>query len=127
MHILKPIDGSVQCWIMPHYSFSISDGRGTKFLGRPRCGNFGGPWGETAWPDDYLVKLRPGESYDEAAYLPFEFNKAGEYEIGFEYVFTPTTKFLRDGKTPYPKELWRGKAKAKPVRMKLEAQPLVVG
>src|SRR5579883_2058418 len=53
--ILKPLDGSTDCWHMPYYRFTVSDPDGKPLKLMPRCGN-SGLWAGTQWPKDYLVE-----------------------------------------------------------------------
>jgi len=125
--ILKPLDGSYYSWIMPHYAFSLDDGKGTKFDQFSRCGNFGHPYSDTTWPDDYLVEIGPGKTYEEAAYLPFVIPEDGEYTVTFNYVFTPDTDLLPTGEHTYPRKLWKGKVTSKSIHVRLKARNPVVG
>ena len=92
-----------------------------------RCGNFGYPYSDTIWPDDYLIEIAPGKTYEETTYIPFVIPEDGQYTIYFEYIFTPKSELLPTGEHRYPKELWRGKAKSNSIRMTLKARHDVVG
>jgi len=127
IRILKPLDGSNYSWIMPHYAFLLDDGKGTKFDQFPRCGNFGYPYSDTTWPDDYLVEIGPGKTHEEATYLPFVIPEDAEYTVTFTYVFTPDTDVLPNGEHTYPRKLWKGKAKSNSIRLRLKARHPVVG
>jgi hypothetical protein len=126
VRILKPLDGSEHSWLMPHYAYSVADGKGTKFKLFGRCGHYGQPYSDTKWPDDYLVELRPGETHDETVWFPVYIPDDGEYAVSLEYKFTPKPdeKLLSGDK--YPAELWHGAVKSKPLRVKLKGQKELV-
>ena len=127
IRILKPLDGSYYSWIMPHYAFSLDDGKESKVDQFPRCGNFGNPYADTTWPDDYLVEIGPGKSHEESTYLLFVLPEDGEYTVTFEYVFTPDSDLLPTGQHAYPRKLWKGRAASNPLRVRLRARHPVVG
>ncbi len=127
VRILKPLDGSYYSWIMPHYAFSLEDGKGTTFDKRMRCGNFGHPFTDTKWPEDYLVEIGPGKTHEEVAILPFYIPEDGEYKVTFTYMFTPATSKLPTGEHTYPERLWKGKATSNSIRVRLKALHPVVG
>ena len=121
IRLLKPLDGSLYCWLMPHYEFTVKDDLGVDAKLGARCGHFGSPWGGTNWPDDYVIDLGPSESHDETVYLPQAITRNGEYQISFNYVFTPKA----GEKTPggaHPVDLWHGTASSKPIQMILKGQ-----
>ena len=130
IRILKPLDGSYESWIMPHYKFTLDDGKGSKFDGFPRCGFFGHPYDGTIWPNDYIIELQPGEAHELESRLPFVIPQAGEYTVTFRYVFIPDSEQLTTnppGDLKYPTKLWRGSATSRPLRVKLKARLPVVG
>ena len=47
IRILKPLDGSEWCLIMPHYKLTVTDDRGQEMPMRARCGFFGYPYSGT--------------------------------------------------------------------------------
>lgn len=107
--ILSPLDGSEWCWIYPHYKFEVTDSSGNKLKPGPRCGNFGYPYFDTTWPDDYLIVIRPNETKTVLVDCPMNLEEGKTYRVSVEYVFTedarPTTGY------PYPKNLWVGTVK----------------
>lgn len=109
VYILKPVDGSFPCWHMPYYRFTVRhpDGRILRFGNG--CGRWcSGLWADTKWPQDYLVEIPPGESYERQRtvyYLNLE--RSGAYTVSFEYVYEPTEELF----TP-PPQAWRGSVKA---------------
>ena len=106
IRILKPSDGSEWCWIMPYYKLTVTDTLGREIPRAKRCGNFGSPYFNTKWPDDYLVAIPPGTTYQHPLCHSHELPAAGTYTLRFEYVFTPDIDTTPDG--PYPPDLWRG-------------------
>lgn len=106
--ILKPVDGSVNCWHMPYYRFTVRDPNGKQVGFRGRCGH-SGLWWKTKWPQDYLVEIKSGASYsvDTGWSLYYEFRHNGPHTISFEYVYEP-----REGDFDPPAKAWRGKVAA---------------
>lgn len=118
LRILKPLDGSEWCLIMPHYRLTITDSQGKEVQLRPRCGLYGHPYTGTKWPDDYLVTLPPGESYTHPLHLHcHKLPAAGVYNLRFEYLFAPKTDTTPGG--AYPPGLWRGEAVSNTIQTKL--------
>ena len=118
IRLLKPLDGSLCNWIMPHYDFSV-DHDGEAIAISSRCGVFGHPWMGTTWPGDYIIDLASGESHEEVVNLPHDISEPGEYLVSFSYTFE-----IDDGDTtpggPYPENLWQGTVAAKSVKMNLK-------
>lgn len=106
IRILRPLDGSEWCWIYPHYKFEVTDSSGNKVKPGLRCGNFGYPYFETQWPDDYLIVIPPNGTKSVSVMCPMKLREGATYTISVEYVFTkdarPTSGY------PYPKNLWVG-------------------
>jgi hypothetical protein len=106
IRILKPLDGSQWCWIMPHYRLTVIDDRDREAALAPRCKLYGFPYSGTAWPADYLVTIPAGGDYT----LPLSHNhvlrEAGTYRVRLEYLFTPKADRTPGG--PYPAGLWVG-------------------
>jgi hypothetical protein len=141
LRILKPLDGSEHCWIMPHYDLTLIDTRGKKLVRGGRCGNFGLPYSGTKWPEEYLITIQPGASHhqpldadhyrrpSEDVILFDELGGAtvkrlrddrpvsGTFTAQFRYVFLPDTDDTPGG--PYPSGLWRGKAVSAKITIKL--------
>lgn len=123
LFILKPLDGSLWSWMLPFYRFAVSDTKGRK-LGMPQRFKFGGLWGGTRWPDDYLVKLLPGESFSTVLDLCYPIPEDGEYDVLFEYVMDTAQDPNRGVLLTYPPEAWNGKAASRPIRILLRKQPM---
>jgi hypothetical protein len=121
IQVLKPIDGSEWCWVMPYYQFTVTNaaGKGMKLV--PRCGMHGHPYSDTKWPDDYLIVLKPAESHTLPVDLPFVLPKAGTYEIQFAYAFRLGEKSVRG--VAYPPGLWTGEVQSKSVKVWLPKWP----
>lgn len=110
IRILKPIDGSEWCWVMPHYDLSVFDLNGIEIKRMGRCGNFGGPYSNTSWPDDYLVMIPPGGEYFRHLPLVHQIPQTGPYRIQMEYTFD-----LTSGQGPSrqcPEGLWTGRIRS---------------
>jgi hypothetical protein len=118
IRILKPLDGSQWCWMMPYYRLTVINDHDREIDYAPRCGNYGEPYSDTKWPDDYLVVIKPGGSYTHGLTHNHNIYEAGRYRLRFEYVFTPRLKGIRAG--PYPEGLWRGTAVSNTLETKLE-------
>ncbi|MCB1064924.1 MAG: hypothetical protein KDN20_18650 [Verrucomicrobiae bacterium] len=112
IRILRPLDGSEWCWIYPYYKFEVTDSAGNKLPLELRCGNFGYPYSETNWPDDYLIVIPAGKAKTIMVRCPMRFREGETYSISMSYIFTedaePTPGY------PYPKDLWIGTVKSKP-------------
>ena len=80
----------------------------------PGCGN---PLVETRlpedkkWPEDYVITLSPGESYETSMIVPYQCVEKGSSVLKFEYVMPE--KPVSRMKLSYPDNLWRGTARAK--------------
>lgn len=112
--ILEPLDGSTDCWHMPHYKFTLSNRAGQMLPLGPRCGN-SGLWADTKWPMDYLVKIQPGSSRDIEVSLPFDVREEGPHTLSFEYVYAPKDEAFAPAESA-----WRGTVKAAPVVVDLK-------
>lgn len=123
IQILKPIDGSEWGWCMPHYAFSVDDGKGSEIRKLPRCAHHGLPYSDTSWPEDYVIEIPAGQTRDMPAFMPHLIPADGEYAISIEYIFPPTSETLRGGKHRYPSELWQGRAKSETILVKLKGVP----
>ncbi len=120
IRILKPVDGSEWCWIMPHYKLTVINEHDHEIGYAARCGNYGFPYSETKWPDDYVVTIRPGHSYTHHLWHNHNIRETGKYQLRFEYVFTPKAKGIFGGH-PYPADLWRGTAVSNTIEVRLES------
>jgi hypothetical protein len=112
--IVKSLDGSVDCILMPNYRFTIRDPDGQPVKQkRRRCG-LCGPWADTRWPQDYLIEIKPGATYSEGIWLDgyYKFEREGRHTISFEYDYEPT-----EGRLKPPPQAWRGKLRAPEIVM----------
>jgi hypothetical protein len=117
VRILKPLDGSESCWIMPYYKLTVTDERENEIPLSPRCGNYYFYW-HTIWPDDYLITIPPGGSYSRRLPLFHDIPVSGTYQLCFHYIFEPKTKWAFDKR--YPKHLWHGEAISNIIETHLE-------
>jgi len=117
MQILKPLDGSESCWIMPYYKLIVTDMRGKEIRRSARCGMMD-LWEGTKWPDDYLVTILPGGSYSRLLRPNHDLPASGTYKLCFHYIFEPATKWVF-GKR-YPKDLWRGETSSNIIETHLD-------
>jgi len=117
IRILKPLDGSEWCWIMPHYKLTVINENDREIGYAARCKVCGFPYMGTKWPDDYVVDIVPGGSYVHKLQHNHNIRKAGNYRIRFEYLFTPKSNRTPGG--PYPAGLWRGSATSNTLETKL--------
>jgi hypothetical protein len=121
VRILKPLDGSEWCWVMPHYKLTVIDDRDREVGLAERCKLYGAPYFGTRWPDDYVVIIRPGDSYTHPLSLNHAIREAGNYRLRFEYRFTPTADGLpADPDAKYPAGLWRGSATSNTIETELK-------
>lgn len=107
--ILKPLDGSMWCWHMPYYDFSVFNSAGNSVKIGGRCG-LSGLWANTEWPKDYLVVIKSGEAFELPLTLPHHLED-GRYQVTLAYVYSNdgTRKMLNH---KYPEKIWRGKLKS---------------
>jgi hypothetical protein len=112
--VLKALDGSVECWHMPYYRFTIWNADRQPLKTGPRCAH-SGLWVDTRWPQDYLVEIKPGANFDEEVAIPCKVEQEGPHTIAFEYVYQP-------GKEEFdpPPSAWRGSVKAPEVVLNLK-------
>jgi hypothetical protein len=105
--LLKRLDGSTCDRFMPYYRFTLfnTDRQPLQILNE--CRSTTGLYSGTRWPDDYIVKIKAGASFDMEEALPFEIEKDGSYTISFEYVYQPVKE-----KLPTPPGMWQGSIKS---------------
>lgn len=115
--ILRPLDGSLWCWHMPHYKLEVEDKKGKKLKLSGRCGN-SGLWANRKWPGDYVVKLFPNESFEKEIGIYHRVEENGEYKLTFSYSYFANKTNLPNVK--YPNGLWQGTATSKPITLKLK-------
>jgi hypothetical protein len=112
--ILKPLDGSIESWHMPYYSFTVMDEERRPLKPMMRCGN-SGLWADSQWPQDYLVEIKAGACFDIEVPLPYMVENDGPHTISFEYVYQPKNEQFAP-----PPGAWRGSITADPVILNLK-------
>ena len=115
--ILRPLDGSEWGWHIPHYRFTVSDSSGKAVELDGRCG-ISGLWANIKWPDDYIIQILPGDSYEMQVGIPHAIPADGDYRVTFEYVYDPKT--VSKAQIVYPDGLWSGTARAKDITLRLK-------
>jgi hypothetical protein len=121
LRVLKPIDGSEWCWIMPYYKLTVVDDRDREVGFAERCKLYGAPYFDTRWPDDYVVTIQPGKSYTRPLSHNHALRTEGTYRVRFEYRFEPKTDDLPgSADAKYPPGLWRGSAISNAVEVRLK-------
>jgi hypothetical protein len=118
IRILKPLDGSESCWIMPYYKLTVTDEGGKEIPRSARCGMYGYPYSNTKWPDDYLVTIPAQGSYSLPLRPNHDIPVTGSYTLCFHYIFKPDTKWTPGGR--YPRNLWRGEVTSNTIEARLE-------
>ncbi len=110
--ILKPLDGSMWCWHMPYYDFSVYDSTGRSVSIGGRC-KLSGLWAGTEWPKDYLIIIKAGESFElPLSFFPFDLED-GQYQVALSYIYSNDGTRNRKGLSyDYPKDLWTGRLKS---------------
>src|SRR5262245_43402665 len=102
--ILKPLDGSIDGRLMPHYRITVLDPSGQILpRGYMMCFQCGTWWG-TEWPRDYLVEVSPVAVLEVQATDAVRPAGAGRYTVQFEYTYQPGEHDL-----PPPARAWRGR------------------
>jgi hypothetical protein len=119
VRILKPLDGSEWCWIMPYYKLTVTDQRGQTIPLSGRCGLHGYPYYDTKWPNDYLVEIPAGGSFSHPLRLNHEVPVTGPYTLCFSYIFKPDSNRTPGGR--YPRQLWRGEVSSNTIEAHLQA------
>ncbi len=116
VYLLRPLDGSEWGWLMPHYEFTVRSSDGTELGLTPRCGHYG-LYSNLTWPDDYIIRIPAGESYDRVVNMHHIIPEDGTYRIRFRYTFDRTAR------TPpsieYPPEIWSGSVQSEEVTVPL--------
>lgn len=84
--IIKPLDGSYYGWYQPHYKFTVVDSNDQELPLGGRCG-VSGLWGDTEFPESYLVEIPPGTTHQITTGLPVPIQNSGEYRVTFEYIY----------------------------------------
>ena len=118
IRLLKPLDGSEWCWIMPYYKLTVTGTSGQEVPLMSRCGNYGFPYFGTTWPDDYVLTIPPGGSCQHKLDPVHDIRVSGTYKLQFQYIFTPETDNTPGG--PYPPDLWRGEASSNSISARLD-------
>jgi hypothetical protein len=117
--ILKPLDGSTDGRLMPLYELKITDsnGKALKHAGYMciQCG----VWAHTKWPQDYLVELRPGATFEISQDFRGRNAAAGHYAIQFKYEYLP-----REQDFAPPVQAWRGRVETQEVVVEYEPTPV---
>lgn len=116
IRILRPLDGSEWSWHMPYYQFTVCDAEGKKLELSPRCGN-SGLWANRDWPNDYMILLGPGDSYEMQVGISHVIPTDGEYTVQFEYIYDPAIASKSD--IEYPDGLWVGHARSEKMLLAL--------
>ncbi len=126
--IIKPLDGSYYGWYQPHYKFTVIDSKDQELPLGGRCG-VSGLWGDTSFPENYLIELPPQESHKLQAYLPFAFSNSGEYRVTFEYIYDYSKNEAKPpknaGDTAWTQPLegvWQGTARSNTVVLEIEKE-----
>lgn len=122
IHLLKPLDGSESCLIMPYYKLTVTDEHGKKIRHSAECGLYGFLYENTKWPGDYLVTIPAGASYTHPLELDHDIPLTGVYTVHFRYIYDPNSN--QKGGRRYPRNLWRGEASSNPIKTHLEAVKL---
>ena len=117
IRILKPLDGSAWCWLMPHYRLSVRRDGGEELPSASRCKMYG-LWSGLEWPSDYIVDIPPGGAFVHEPSVVSDIPAAGEYDVQFEYVFRPGDN-NRVFKEAYPPGVWVGQAISNTIRTML--------
>ena len=108
MQLLRPIDGSEWGWHMPVYDLSITDSSGKLIPLGGRC-KLSGLYADLKWPDDYRLKILPGEAFETTIRLNRELTGLGPYGVTFRYTYDPASKTVRNfPEIKYPDDLWLG-------------------
>jgi hypothetical protein len=121
--ILKPLDGSQWSWHLPFYRFTVIDEQGRVSAMGARCG-ISGLWANTKWPADYIVTLKPGESFKKTLEVLFAIPEDGEYQVKFEYVMELEKDPHKGTFLEYPVEVWKGTAESEVKTYFLKKQEL---
>lgn len=115
--IFKPLDGSLWSWHMPYYRLHVTDAEGKSLKLASRCG-VSGLWAETKWPDDYLVTIAPGKSFETEVGIHHVIPESGPYHLSFEYVYDPSAK--EQSSFPAPATAWNGTVRSREITLNLK-------
>lgn len=119
--IVKPLNGSLWSLLLPFYSFVVHDGEGRRLtMGRRHI--VLGLWPDTKWPVDYLLVLKPGESFSRTFDLCFQIPSDGAYKVRFEYGMDPAEDPFKGELLDYPESAWRGTATSEEKEVRLRKQ-----
>jgi hypothetical protein len=119
--LLKPLEGSDRDAHMPYYRYRVTDRSGDLIRGGGYCNCGGILWSATTWPEDYLVEIRPGTSFDHRTRIRPTPAVAGPHKVDFEYVYLPN----EDDYPSPPQQAWRGILRAKPVMVDCQPDPTI--
>jgi hypothetical protein len=106
--LFRPLDGSEYCRHLPHYRFEVIDVGGRMLEPDIECG-ISGLWADTTWPASYVIKLRPGESFEKKMDPP-QITEPGTYKIHFAYEYRVDEDAQES--FPTPPGAWVGLAEA---------------
>jgi hypothetical protein len=120
IRILRPLDGSEWSRHMPYYLFTVRDAH-ANLIGLPsRCG-ISGLWADLEWPDDYMILINPGDTYEMRAGIAQYVPADGEYTVSFEYVFDAAA--AAESYIAYPDGLWEGCVRSGEIKLTLNKSP----
>jgi len=121
--IVKPLNGSQWSWYLPFYSFHVTDANGKEL--RMATRHFvSGLYPGTKWPRDYMVVLKPGQSYTKSFDLLFTVPETAVYTVRFDYVMDVAEDRYKGKLLKYPEQAWQGTASSKPQKFRLTKQRL---
>jgi hypothetical protein len=118
VRVIRPLADSILGLSAPIDRLTLRDQTGALAKSQPICGNALSalqlPKG-TKWPEDFIVTLSGGESFETPLIVPFVMPKEGPSTLSFEYVM-PAKPVSRMG-LKYPENVWHGTARAKDVTL----------
>lgn len=119
IRLLKPMDGSSRSLIYPHYASSVVDNKGRALPVKDGWCGLIWFWSNWKWPEDYLVELKPGESFQMPFVVIHQVPESGEYTVTLRYAFKPKhgEKIFNES---YPPGLWTGEVTSMPLKVMLE-------
>jgi len=104
--ILRPLDGSTIGSFQPHYNFTVKDRSGKEPRVVLDCIPYG-LWANLDWPDDYIIRLMPGDSETLQLNVPQLREAKGTLQVTFQYEYDSKDTHAFEG-VPYPSSLWEG-------------------